>query len=360
MPKKMEYYSLRRILEKKCQYNIIIGERSNGKTYATLEYGLKNYIRSKGKEKFAVLRRWREDIVGKRGASIFAPFQEHVLGMTNGAWDKIIYRTRGWYFAKYDLVTDKLVPATEPFAYAFALNEMEHDKSTSYPDVTTIIFDEFLTRGFYLADEFVVFMNALSTIIRDRDNVKIFMLGNTVNKYAPYFKEMGLTNIPKMQPGDIDLYSYGENKSLHVAVELCGNTVKKKSNVYFAFSNPKLHMIKSGKWELDFYPHLTAKYKPRNILLSFFIMFDGELLQGDVVALHQSIFAFIHRKTTPIKNPEKDIIYTKEDSFLPNWSNSLMNKSNVVFSRIAFLFANNKVFYQDNEVGEIVANFQQN
>ena len=37
------------------------------------------------------------------------------------------------------------------------------------------------------------FMNVLSTIIRDRENIKIFMLGNTVNKYCPYFDEMGLT-----------------------------------------------------------------------------------------------------------------------------------------------------------------------
>ena len=31
----------------------------------------------------------------------------------------------------------------------------------------------------------------------DRKNVKIFMCGNTVNKYNPYFQEMGLKNAIK-------------------------------------------------------------------------------------------------------------------------------------------------------------------
>ena len=32
----MKYYSLDKINKKDCAYNLIIGERSNGKTYATL------------------------------------------------------------------------------------------------------------------------------------------------------------------------------------------------------------------------------------------------------------------------------------------------------------------------------------
>ena len=62
----------------------------------------------------------------------------------------------------------------QPFCYAFALSELEHDKSTAYPNVTTVLFDEFLSRKSYLPDEFVLFMNTLSTIIRERDNVKIY------------------------------------------------------------------------------------------------------------------------------------------------------------------------------------------
>ena len=122
-------------------------------------------------------------------------------------------------------------------AYTFALSEMEHDKSTSYPEITTIVFDEFITRRYYLPDEFVLFLNVLSTIIRQRQNVKIFMLGNTVNKYCPYFKEMGLKHISNMEQGTIDVYKLGEGQ-LTIAVEYCSSTAKTKdSNKYFCFDN---------------------------------------------------------------------------------------------------------------------------
>ena len=42
--KKPKYYSLSGILEKNADYNIIFGERSNGKTYACLAYMIINYV----------------------------------------------------------------------------------------------------------------------------------------------------------------------------------------------------------------------------------------------------------------------------------------------------------------------------
>ena len=53
MKKKSEspkYYSLGRILAKNADYNIIFGERSNGKTYAALAHGLETFVKT-GKQK---------------------------------------------------------------------------------------------------------------------------------------------------------------------------------------------------------------------------------------------------------------------------------------------------------------------
>ena len=60
----MKYYSLKKILKKEATYNVIFGERSNGKTYASLQYVLENYF-NKG-EQFVYIRRWSEDINPKR------------------------------------------------------------------------------------------------------------------------------------------------------------------------------------------------------------------------------------------------------------------------------------------------------
>ena len=40
----IKYYSLTEILKRNAHYNVIFGERSNGKTYAVLLYALKKFV----------------------------------------------------------------------------------------------------------------------------------------------------------------------------------------------------------------------------------------------------------------------------------------------------------------------------
>lgn len=252
------YYSYKDIDETNAQYRMIIGERSNGKTYGALLKILKNYIEL-GKQG-AYIRRYREDFTGKRGATLFAGIESNneIEKLTNGEYNSVQYYAGCWYLKYQD--GNKPIKDSKPFCYGFAINSMEHDKSTSYPDITTIVFDEFLSRSFYLTNEFVLFMNVISTIIRQRNDVVVYMLGNTVSQYSPYFKEMGIESIKDMKQGDIDIYKYGDS-DLRVAVEYApsvGDSIK-KSGDYFAFNNPSLQMITEGNWEFDLYPHIIME-----------------------------------------------------------------------------------------------------
>ena len=73
--KKPEFYSLERILESKSIYNVIFGERSNGKTYAVLKHGLEEYFKNGGE--IAVVRRWQEDIRGNRASGVWTALIEN-------------------------------------------------------------------------------------------------------------------------------------------------------------------------------------------------------------------------------------------------------------------------------------------
>lgn len=359
MPEKNEFYTLERIKKFKAQYNLIIGERSNGKTFACLLEVLDNYV--KHKQQGAYIRRYKEDFRGKRGEALFASIVEagYVRQLTNGEYDRISYYSGKWYLAKMNPVLDKVVRDETPMMFGFSLNDMEHDKSTSYPLITTVVFDEFLTRQYYMQNEFVIFMNVLSTIIRTRDNVTIYMLGNTVNKYCPYFREMGLSHVPEMDIGKIDVYTYGDSK-LKVAVERCESISKvKKSNVYFAFDNPSLQMITGGAWEIDIYPHLLDSYSVKDILFTYFISFEDVMLQCEIVQKKDTIFTFIHRKTTELKYPEKDYLFTLEYSARPNIIRNILKSTSEISKKVMWFFTNDRVFYQDNEVGEIVRNYLQ-
>lgn len=353
---KQKFYRLKKILEKNAVYNVIFGERSNGKTYAVLEYALKQYVDNGGQ--LAIVRRWQDDFTGKRGLTMFDGLVSNgaVSKLTNGRWNGVYYYGSRWYLCNIDK-DGKRVNDETPFAYGFSISSMEHDKSTAYPNITTIMFDEFLTRTSYITDEFVLFMNVVSTIVRHRTNVKIFMLGNTVNKYCPYFKEMGLTHIKDMKPGDIDVYKYG-NSELTVAVEYTqANKAGKESDIYFAFDNPKLSMITGGAWEIDIYPHCPVKYKPCDIMFTYFIMFSGDLLQCEIIHTGDNDFTFIHRKTTELKDTENDLIFTPDFSPRPNYRRKITKPMSKVEKRIAEYYLKDKVFYADNEIGEIVRNY---
>lgn len=352
-----KFYSLDAILKKNADYNIVFGERSNGKTYAALLYGLKRYV--KDGTQIAYVRRWREDLRGKRGETLFAAHVQNgvIEEITDGKFNRIVHKSGKYYFAFYDAENETTQLNETPFCYSFSLSEQEHEKSTSYPNVNIIIFDEFLTRQYYLPDEFMLFMNLLSTIIRQRNNAQIFMLGNTVNKYCPYFAEMGLKNVPTQKQGTIDVYNFGEDGA-KVAVEYAATVAEtKKSNKYFCFDNQKLQMITGGKWELAAYPHLPRKYAPKDVVFKFFIEFEENILQCNIIATETDYFLFIHAKTTEIKDYDSQLIYTLKTDGKPNHKRKLISTATDFDKKITKFFATDKVFYQSNEIGEIVRNY---
>lgn len=353
------YYSTQKIDKKNATYNVIFGERSNGKTYALLLKSLKAYF--KDGSQFAYVRRWKEDITGRRAQRLFSGVNDNqeISKLSHGKFTGVHYWAGKFYLCNYDDKGKVIYGDSDVIGFTFALSDGEHDKSTSFPNITTIIFDEFLTNRLYLVDEFVLFMNTVSTIVRRRENVKIYMLGNTVNKYCPYFGEMGLDKIQEMEQGSIDVYRYG-NSDLKVAVEYCKSNDDKKerpSNKYFAFNNPKLEMITGGAWELSIYPHLPMKYKPKDILLIFFIEFSDNIYQGEIINVDDVAFIYIHNKTTPIRKPDDHIIYSLEHSAKLNYNRNLYRPNGKIQQKILYFFKHDKVFYQDNNVGDAINNY---
>ena len=359
---KIKYYDVKSLISRipDAHYYVIIGERSNGKTYSILNYCLERFI-TYGEE-FVYIRRFDEDIKYSRGSLVFKSLVENKVidKLTKGKWNDVYYYAKKWYLKKSTPNPKDSIISDTPFAYAISLSSEEHDKSISYPRVKNIFFEEFTSRN-YITDEFMLFQNTLSTIIRLRDDVKIFMAGNTINKYTPYFTEMGLTNVKNMKVGSTEIYTYGDS-GLKVAVEFSDMPSKDKaSNVYFAFNNPKLSMIRGdgGIWEIDIYPHLSKemKYKPKDVLYKYFVIWDNDILQCDIVKLNNTAFTFVHLKTTPIKDDNTNIVYSTEHNSKPNYKRRINKASTKQEEIILWFFRNEKVFYQSNEIGEIMRNY---
>lgn len=345
------YYNLGKVNKLNAIYNIIIGQRSNGKTYSTIKQGIENYF--KNSEKFAYLRRFDEDITPKNITNLFYPHYELIKKLSKGEFDSVRYEKRE--FVLYNSDSEE---KGKTICKCFSLNNWERTKGADNGFFKYIIFDEFITRSYYLTNEFVIFTNLLSSLIRDRDGSIIYMLANTVNQYCPYFSEMGITRISELKQGEVRIYTYG-NSDLTVAVHYSaekGNT--KKICKYFAFDNPQLEMITNGKWELKNYPHAPFKIVNTDIKLKFYIFFNEEVIAGNIIQKNTDLFIFFNPQTKTQKLELKNkIVY----SFKP--STNLLHCQNITEINcttqkiINDLIKNNRMFFSDNMTGETVRNW---
>lgn len=378
--KKSLFYNIGKLLEENADYYVIYGLRSNGKTFSVKEiilFGYHDYkkgIHINGylddNSTGAIIRRYDEDFRKGRGSTMWNDIVDNALNgnmvekASKGKWNGIKFYSMQW-FLTYTDADGNVLEDNQPFCYAFSLSSAEHYKSNSYPSVKNVLLDEFIASTGYLVNEFTLFTSILSTIIRERDGVKIFLCGNSINKVNPYFIEMGLTNTKNQKKNTIDVYQYGDS-TLKVAVEYTGQIegddkkpIKRKSDKYFAFNNPKLKMITQGDWELDIYPHLPQKYKPKDILYMYFIKFLDEIYQCEIIDVdnQHKPFTYIHRKTTPIKDDGYSIIYSQDYSTEPNHKRKIIYALSNIEKKIVWFYKNDKVFYQDNEVGNMIENY---
>ena len=389
------YYSFKRLykLYPDAYYYLIYGERSNGKSYSVLEHVVEKFYNSGFTESFGYLRRWKEDVTQILMNQVFKSLKcndnkkNRIQEITKGEFNDVIVKNRCFYLAKLNDEGEYENVTTNPLGYIFSLSSSERIKSTGYPDIKTILFDEFIAEGLPMVNEFSRFRSILSTIIRNRNDVKIILCGNTINKHNIYFNEFGLKRTKYQKPNTIDIYKYideetlddnGKPKELIIACEYADfpNRKLKKSNIYFAFDKNKNKMIRNGEWDIGEYPHLEYYYKPKDIKLIYFIKFEDEIYQCEIIKIidnkdnriindDESItysnkmisFTYIHKKTSDIKYPDKHIIFQQAFSSKPNIRQNIMDAYDDIGKFIKSYFIMNKVTYQDNTIGDDINAF---
>ena len=355
------YYDSSEIRKIGALYNMIIGTRSNGKTFDwchdTIDHYLETGIPS------AYIRRLDTMLDASNLADLYDPQLDFIREKSGGKWNSILYRTHAFYLCRYEETKTggraKVAQDPKPFCRTYAINTVETTKGADRGQVYSVCLDEFITRTFYLTNEFVMFQNLLSSIIRNRPGVTIWMIANTVNKSCPYFREMGISHIREMKPGQIDVYQLGRTDK-KIAVEYCEYTGAPAAVAeYFAFDNPELRMITSGSWEIASYRHPPQKLGKSRLLLSFWIEFEGQVLQGDMHQYEGYPIISIH-PCSGLKPEERrnKIIYTETvKDGNPLHQMSLRARPTRAQELIASLIAQRKTFFADNETGEVFANW---
>ena len=190
------YWDLRRTLTHNALFNVIVGNRGGGKSYGAKWYVIDNFI--KKHEQFGYIRRYREDLK--------EPMKQFFKDIKN-RYPDYEFRTDSTYlYMRKKSEDNEDNPWTEEdiCGYGFILSTANNKKSISYPNITTLIFDEFLidkTSQRYLSNEPVALLNLYETVARPGTNHKrviVFMLANALTITNPYFLYWDLKMPKKM------------------------------------------------------------------------------------------------------------------------------------------------------------------
>lgn len=165
------YYDVNKTLTYNSFINMVVGNRGCGKTYGLKKKAIKDFLK-KGTQ-FIYLRRYDTELQLVEDNL----FNDIILNEEFPNCN-IEYKA-GCYF-----VNDEIA------GYAMALTKSSYYKSSSFPLVQLIIYDEFIidtTQNLrYLKNEVRKFLDFCETIIRMREGVKVFLLANAITLICPY------------------------------------------------------------------------------------------------------------------------------------------------------------------------------
>lgn len=184
------YFNVKSMLRRNAVINIVCGGRGIGKSYSAKTYIVDNWIKRGWQGMY--VRRYRDDLAAFK--SFFAD-----IGDRYPEWEFKVDGT----VAKGRLLGDD---EWDVVCYSTALSVAHKIKSSSFPRIHTILFDEFIApiNSRYLTDEVTALFELYSTVDRYQDRVRIIMLANAVSIDNPYFNAWGFD-------GESEWQKYGGN-----------------------------------------------------------------------------------------------------------------------------------------------------
>lgn len=165
-----DHYNINRLLSYNRFFNMVISERGLGKTYSATKYMINRFL--KHGEQFVYVRRYKPD-----------------LKEIDKFFDAIINEEE---FPNHDFAVNgkEFIIDGNVAGYAIALSTQSSKKSTPYPNVTTIFFDEFLIDkgdSRYIYHEPEKLLSLIDTIVRRRTNWRCLLMANAITVANPYF-----------------------------------------------------------------------------------------------------------------------------------------------------------------------------
>ena len=370
--KKKTYFNVDKLLKEKpnARYYFLLSGRSRGKTFGVLRRAVKD--NHKGLGLFAYVRRYDEEVKGKNLQELFSP--QNIEQLTDGKYNKINFWRGFFYFERWDYDEEKdelrrTYKNPEPCGIAIALNTWERNKGqdigAAYKGFKHIIFDEAITGMNYLTNEFQIFQQVISSLVRDRydQDTKIWFLANPLSKWCPYFPNLGITK--EMIDKSNQRYEISYPKTdMTTIFEYIGtpaeedNEPNKVYKAFFAFPNSetKSRSITDGFWELDDSMQLPSQvYKNSERKKKVLMYFGEQWIKGEIMRYSETGVYYVvwSQSRQPKKGEYYFILNAVPDKYAIVGTNTghpyavLLNK----------IMQTNQIYYSDNTVADLFHGF---
>lgn len=350
MKREIKHYNADNIINEDADINIIYGERSNGKSYQIKhKRGVIKYLET-GK-RFILLRRFREEITNEKIEKYFEDVD--IEKLTKGKYNCVSVYRKQIYLSNFNSEDAKITKG-EKIGYAMALSTEQNYAGASFLDVEDIIFEEFMTRSRYLANEPTKLMNLYATIDRKRGTTKLWLIGNSISRVCPYIYEWGLHEIiSKQKQGTIETKEIesGEGDSVKLAIEYCESTGVSSHTIGW-----NKDMMNDGSWQSTPQPHLPKSYKSYKVIYRFIFQFQSfrfisELLQDKEEK--DKICWFIYPMDDKKEIRKNTLVISDKVDINPYWQRNIyditINNDNL--KSLLATFREDKIFYATDLVG---------
>ena len=216
----MKYYNVYDLLEEvpDADFYIIIGQRANGKSTSV---GMFMIDENQNDDcMFAYFSRLAN-------ISIIKDMEEG-NGYFTGYLEKYALDN---YHKKFSVKDNAIYLGEKPICKQFSLSLSGKYKSKQYDEnYKYIVFEEFVSEdGVYIRNEWNRFNSVISTITRNR-GAKVFLIGNTVSRFNPYFENFGIDVMSlDIKAGEHRVIQTPEGAK--VCIDFCDNVYQQEEEI---------------------------------------------------------------------------------------------------------------------------------
>lgn len=333
---------LKKIL-KSCDWLLLLGERSNGKSYASKNLAISECI--KNDKEFIYLRRHELDTKDSLCVHYFTDVP--VEQITDGEYSCIDVWRKGIYLSNIDekgkIIHGKLI------GYCHALNESGRYKSLSFPNVDYILYEEFISEdGRYLFNEPNRLQHYVSTIYRLRKG-KVLLIANLLSRIVPYYRDWGLQKTNKQKVGTIEDYVFHNDNGDDTILKVYKtDSLNYNSGMFFGNSAKS---ITKACYDVLECPHLEKPLTQYTIIYQIVVQYNEFLfLCRFLQDKNENKFCwYVEPKTTEIKAGTRVIsnLFNAD----PLWTNKISKALSPSENKVFRFFNKGNVCYSDNLTG---------